>query len=478
MARTAAATMCMGATLALALGGAQVADARPKPAADEQAQDSGKKAAKPAKVVLSDKAELKDSPSDSATTVKKLHANDKLEFVEYSPDGKWAKVKKSKAEGWLSASVLTGLPPFVAASASTATTPTANAQTDKPASSTPAPAQTVAETPTPAATPVQAEPAKPASVEPPKPVPVAPPPVVADNDPPAPTPESRLPLSGFFLSVGGGAALLNSGMSGRMASGLAPELYNYDISNLPSLGLQARMGYTFGYKMLRVGVDAGYRFAGATSIVVQLPDRDSLPMTGVGGAMTTVVLKTPRQEIATTAHDADAALTVGVGISLPKQLALSIRARGGFNIFAFAPEFNSFTPLPQEIFYGPHVGGNLEFASRNAPGFGLRVEGGYIPYAVRQQNTGLRDGDQKKSTGYFIGGAAAVRVIRGFDIEVAYRMLSTSTDYNEGSVPERLIRDRDPSIQARARAGTETIATANRYTGQQTISVSLVFFRN
>jgi hypothetical protein len=140
MARTAAATMCMGATLALALGGAQVADARPKPAADEQAQDSGKKAAKPAKVVLSDKAELKDSPSDSATTVKKLHANDKLEFVEYSPDGKWAKVKKSKAEGWLSASVLTGLPPFVAASASTTTAPTGNAQTDKPASSTPAPA--------------------------------------------------------------------------------------------------------------------------------------------------------------------------------------------------------------------------------------------------------------------------------------------------------------------------------------------------
>ena len=74
--------MCMGATLALALGGAQVADARPKPAADEQAQDSGKTAAKPAKVVLSDKAELKDSPSDSATTVKKLRANDKLEFVE------------------------------------------------------------------------------------------------------------------------------------------------------------------------------------------------------------------------------------------------------------------------------------------------------------------------------------------------------------------------------------------------------------
>ena len=61
-----------------------------------------------------------------------------------------------------------------------------------------------------------------------------------------------------------------------------PELYNYHVDMLPGLSLQARVGYVFGYKWLRVGVDAGYRFAGGSTIVIQLPDRDSVPGRGRG----------------------------------------------------------------------------------------------------------------------------------------------------------------------------------------------------
>jgi hypothetical protein len=199
-------------------------------------------------------------------------------------------------------------------------------------------------------------------------------------------------------------------------------------------------------------------------------------MSVAGGGTKTEVLKTSRQQIPTTGHDADAAVSIGACIGLPKNLNLSLRARAGFQIFGFLPEFNNATPLPQEIFYGPHVGGVLEFSSRFIPGFGVRVNGGYIPYAVRQQNAGLRDGTQDTSTGYFVGASAAVRILRGFDVEVAYRMLSTTTSYQTGSNPERLKYDRDSVISGRYK--TELLADgASRSTGQQTITLGLVFLR-
>src|SRR5262249_28239544 len=163
-------------------------------------------------------------------------------------------------------------------------------------------------------------------------------------------------LSGLWLSIGAGASLLDSTMAGTTQSGLIPELYNYKVNTLPALGVQASLGYTFGYKWLRVGVDGGYRFAGAPSIVVQRPHPDSSPMAGPGGTMTTVVLKTPRQVIPTTGHDADASVSIGGCISLPHKLDLSLRLRGGFQLFGFLPEFNNAAALPQELFYGPHVG--------------------------------------------------------------------------------------------------------------------------
>ena len=68
------------------------------------------------------------------------------------------------------------------------------------------------------------------------------------------------------------------------------------------------------------------------------------------------------------------------------------------------------------------------------------------------------------------------RVLRGLDIEVAYRLLGTNTSYLAGSNPERLKYDRDPTIQSRA--ASELLADgAFRSTSQQTITLGLVFLR-
>jgi hypothetical protein len=426
------------------------------PAAAEDAKDTGKKSKEPAgpKVTLLDKGELRADPSDEGKVLKKLHKKEKLEFVERVADGKWAKVRRGKVEGFVQTELLDGMPPA------------------------PAPVEAPAQV---AATETKpAEPAKPPEPPPPpKPIePPAPPPELKKAEATPPEPPARPPLSGLWISLGAGVSLIDSSMAGTTQSGLVPELYNYSISALPALGAQASLGYTFAYKALRIGLDGGYRFAGATSIVVQLPNRDSVPYTGAGGATMTQVLMTPRQVIPTTGHDADVSLSVGGCLSLPKQLDLSLRARTGFQMFGFLPEFNNATPLPQEFYYGPHVGAVVELASRFMPGFNVRLNGGYIPYAVRQENAGLRDGTEDSSNGYYFGASAAVRILRGFDVEINYRLLSTSTSYLAGSYPERLTRDRDPTIAARAKAMMEVLADgATRSTQQQTITLGLVFFR-
>ena len=84
------------------------------------------------------------------------------------------------------------------------------------------------------------------------------------------------------------------------------------------------------------------------------------------------------------------------------------------------PEFNIQTPLPQEILrVRTWRGGRSRVAVR--AGLRVRVNGGYIPYAVRQENTGLRDGNIRTPTGYFWP-VYAFRILRGFDIELAYRL--------------------------------------------------------
>lgn len=465
----------LAGALTLALGSsARSAEKKPDEAdsaeASEKEAPRSKKAKEPAgpKVIVIDKGELRADASDIGKVLKKLHKREKLEFLEWSSDAKWVKVRKGKVEGWVLTEQLDSLPPLPEgdtkeAAQTPAASATGTASTDsKAAADSKAP---------PVAPPSDSLPPKPP--EPPKPSPDE---VKTVQAPAGLGPVNRAPLSGVWISIGGGVSLLGSSIGATTQSGLVPELFNYEINTLPALGLQASVGYTFAYKALRVGVDAGYRFAGATSIVVQLPNKDSLPTVGQGGTMTSQVLVTPRQQIQTTSHDADASFSIGGYIALPKQLDLSIRARGGVELFAFLPEFNGKTPLPQESFYGPHIGAAVDFASRYVLGFGVRLNGGYIPYAVRQENAGLRDGAQDTSTGYYFGAAAAFRVLRGLDIEVAYRLLGTNTSYLAGSNPERLKYDRDPTIQSRA--ASELLADgAFRSTSQQTITLGLVFLR-
>lgn len=465
-----------------------------KPAAAKDAKD-----AKDTKVVTKDKTDLRAEGNDLAKVVKHLKKKDKLDYVSRSADGKWVQVRKGKVEGWVPADVLEGLPaadtamamgpvgsgsdkpgtdakPSGGDSKPAATDPKAVAA--KPSEKAPEPASPTAAA-TPAATPAPA-PTEPTAT-PATPMAATPAPAGdAGGDAAAEPAVPKLPregLRGFMLSIGGGAALLNSAMRGTTSSGLVPELYNYHVDALPGLSLQARVGYTFGYKWLRVGVDAGYRFAGGSSIVIQLPDRDSVPGQGQGGSATSVPLHTARQELPVTTHDADAGLSFGGYFRLPKRLEMSVRARGGLQVLGFIPEFNSATALPQELFYGPSVGGIIDFQSQFVPGFGVRIDGGYIPIGVRVENPGLRDGDHKASNGYYVGGGISGRILPGFEVELTYRLLSTTSTYVEGSVPERLARDRDPEIQRLVKSGGETLTTGQRETGQHSINLNLVFFR-
>lgn len=486
---------CWGALFGAALLLLPTSDvaARKKKGDAEEAADTGKSAAEKAvTVVTKDKVDLRAEGSDLAKVLKHLKKKEKLEYVSRSADGKWVQVRKGKVEGWVSADILEGLP----AADGGLTMAAVGAGGDKPSTDT----KTAAADPKPAASDGKTTAAKPPekAPEPAAAAPAASPPVTAPAPPeptataaaPTATPAPQDPVSepvapvaprdglrGFLLSIGGGAALLNSAMRGTTSSGLVPELYNYHVDALPGLSLQARVGYTYGYKWLRVGVDAGYRFAGGSTIVIQLPDRDSIPGQGQGGSATTVSLHTARQEIAVTTHDADAGLSFGAYFRLPKRLEMSVRARGGLQVLGFVPEFNAVTSLPQEIFYGPSVGGIIDFQTQFVPGVGVRIDGGYIPYALRLQNSGLRDADHKSSTGYYVGGGISGRILPGFEVELTYRLLSTTTTYQEGSVPERLARDRDPEIQRLVKSGMETLTTGTRETGQHSINVNLVFFR-
>ncbi len=471
--------------------------ARKKKDEAEAAAPAGKAAdAKDAKLVTKDKTDLRAEGNDLAKVVKHLKKKEKLEYVSRSADGKWVQVRKGKVEGWVPADMLEGLPASDTAmamgpvgsggdkpgtdgkSGGADTKPAggdSKAVAAKPPEKPPEPAS-----PPPAATPPPAAPEPMASpgTTPAATSPAAGANAAAENSPEPPAPKlPREGLRGFMLSIGGGAALLNSGMRGTTSSGLVPELYNYHVDMLPGLSLQARVGYVFGYKWLRVGVDAGYRFAGGSTIVIQLPDRDSVPGQGQGGAATTVPLHTARQELPVTTHDADAGLSFGGYFRLPKRLEMSVRARGGLQVLGFIPEFNAATALPQELFYGPSVGGIIDFQTQFAPGIGVRIDGGYIPIGVRVENPGLRDGDHKQSSGYYVGGGISGRILPGFEVELTYRLLSTSSSYAPGSVPERLGRDRDPEIQRLVKSGGETLTTGQRETGQHSINLNLVFFR-
>jgi hypothetical protein len=280
--------------------------------------------------------------------------------------------------------------------------------------------------------------------------------------------------------------LLSSTFDSSFKSGLDPELYKYSLDFLPAVGAQARLGYTFGYKWLRVGVDAGYRFGGGGTIVIKLKDKDGLPsQPGGTGAM----LPAQRQNIPVTAHDADGALSFGGYLGLTRKLEMSLRLRAGMQFQAFLPDFNASAVLPKEIAFGPLIGGVVELQTRSAPGFGVRLDGAYIPYAEHQQNPGAHDSlclanstepcrsRPEQTTGFNLGGSVSFRVVRDFEVELGYRLLSLRTVYAEGGWPERLTWDRDPVVRARANAREDLLLSAERTTLQQTIYLGVAFRR-
>ncbi|MFO0578991.1 MAG: hypothetical protein U1A78_33725 [Polyangia bacterium] len=64
---------------------------------------------RPKKAIVRAPAELRATASDAASSVKSLKAKDSLEFVELSPDRKWARLKLGKITGWLRADQLDNL---------------------------------------------------------------------------------------------------------------------------------------------------------------------------------------------------------------------------------------------------------------------------------------------------------------------------------------------------------------------------------
>jgi hypothetical protein len=477
---------------------------RPALAGHHSKKDSGPK------VTINAKSALRAEPSDTGMPVGKVRAGEKVVFVKVSDDGKWVQVRKGRFAGWIAASEVDNLPSDAtlpkAPTGPTEVTPPVPTPVVTPVPVAPVQVQPVTPVQVQPVAPVQVQPVAPVQVQPVAPVQTPPPsdtpalvpvpaPVPAGGEvgapPPAPVVAPRLPLSGLLLGVGGGVALLTSQFSSTFKSGLQPELFNYNVQNLPALALAAHIGYTYGYRGFRLGVDAGYRFAGATAIVVKLPEKDSLPLTVMGSAATmSEVLPYERQVVNVTSHDVDAAASIGGYFTLGKYLEMSLRARGGLQVLAFVPQFNSDSVLPQEVFYGPMAGGVIDFQSRAVPGFGLHVEGAYIPYAVRQEPTGGQDvaasaantgNNPEKSTGYNVAGSLAFRVAPGFDVELGYRMLFTQTQYgNDPNAADsyyspRMAFNRDPTLAYFFK--TELLTSAQRTTEQQSIYLGVTFRR-
>lgn len=471
------------------------------PAQARRSRSKGKEqAAASVKVNVIAQGVLRAQASEIGKPLTKVKPRDRLTFVEFSPDRKWAQVRKGRVAGWILAEELIGLPDALPSPPPTPPDPgPGDAPTPAPAPTPisprpgPGPGPGTTKPPAPAPTPVRPAPApvRPAPApearpkDPPAdPVAAAPAPQPQAAPAPAPGRSPWLPLSGPWISVGGGVGLLSSAFDSTFKSGLDPELYRYSLDFLPAVGAQARLGYTFGHKWLRVGVDAGYRFGGGGTIVIKLKDKDGLPsQPGGTGAM----LPAQRQNIPVTAHDADGALSFGGYLGLGNKLEMSLRLRAGLQFQAFLPDFNASAVLPKEIAFGPLIGGVVELQTRSVPGFGVRLDGAYIPYAEHQQNPGAHDSlcpanspaecrsRPEQTTGFNLGGSVSFRVVRDFEVELGYRLLSMRTVYAEGGQPERLAFDRDPVV--RARAPGEVLLSAERTTLQQTIFLGVAFRR-
>ncbi len=77
------------------------ADAAPKKPKKAKVGAKAPKAAKAAKVVVTAKSALRAEPNGSAKALVKVKPKDKVLYVQRSPDGKWAQVKKGKVAGWI-----------------------------------------------------------------------------------------------------------------------------------------------------------------------------------------------------------------------------------------------------------------------------------------------------------------------------------------------------------------------------------------
>ena len=430
------------------------------------------------------KSVLRAEASATGKAMVKVRPKEKVVFLQRSPDGKWAQVKKGKVAGWISVDELDGVP---------ADDTAANNQVKPAQAPTPPPVEKPVEKQVVVEKIVEKIVEKPVDRIVEKQVFVD---RIVEKEKIVERPgtgglgsiRSGLPLAGPFFGVAGGASLLGSKFTSNFKSGLDPELFKYELANLPAVAVQARLGYIFGYKALRVGVDGVYRFAGGAQIVVKFPEKDGLP-SSQPGAPQSPVLPFQRQTMSVTAHDAEGAVSIGAAFGIKDKVDLGLRARGGLQIQGFLPDFNPSAVIPKELFYGPFAGLAIDLQTRSAPGFGLRLEGAYIPYAVRQENDGARDAiclsnategtpclqSPESSAGFSAGGSLAFRVVRGFDVELGYRMLWTWTNYADGNISQRLRFDRDDEIKRRA--PSEVISSARRDTMQQTMYLGVAFRR-
>ena len=378
--------------------------------------------AAPARVlVVAARANLIARPNAGGHVIGTARRGETLNVVRASRDDRWFLVELGGAEvAWIAAAAVKPQK----GSAPVGESPTAPPPIADPIASPTAPR--IAPFDEPAARPVRKRRrSEPAPVEEP---PIEPPILTSTSDSMA-AGEAAIPVftpSRLSLSARAGVALLGE----RFTSNALGYLTNYEASATAfAVAVEAGFRLPIG-RLVLLGLDGAYRFAGATGFRVAAPGGD-------------LVLGIER-------HDIDAGGTIGLRADLLGGMIVSLRA--GVRLLLELIDQRSKAPLPSDRIAAMQVGLRLDLPSL-LPCFGVRIDGALIAFGSIAETGGLGEGQGAGTLGGTVGVEFGYRFGNGVGIDAGYRFTEVATDLSGPA-------ERDPAITQARRSSTASLLTA------------------
>lgn len=242
------------------------------------------------------------------------------------------------------------------------------------------------------------------------------------------------------ISIGarGGFAILDQ----RFTSNGSGLLTNYEAST-SAFGIAVSAGYTraIGH-YFRLGIDAGYSFAGAAGVKYHSPQANGDVVLGEQ------------------AHQIGFGLSPGVHFDAIGGVDLKLRLGGEFDMNLI--QSSTKVPLPSDVVAGMAVGlgiGLPELFHFGGRAFGLYVLGGLLAPATRMQTGGLAEGATSSTIGGYFGGGLHVGLYKGLALAAAYTYSLAVTHFS-GTPPQ-------------GQARNLTISSADRGSAQHLITLGL-----